>query len=414
MSAAAVTGDDDALSQEAELARPTPFAADLLASTELLKGLTSAQISQLRSVCRERHFASGELILREGEPDPFVYVLVDGRAQLTKSTSAGDDQMILGELAPGDVLGELKIVDPQPSSASVAAITPVTAVAVDLEAFAGAAELADARVTVLANIGKILAERLRVRTSQGADAMQHELDESRARAYAGRFIVLILAMLATYQLGVSALQLVPVSLRPHPELLSFGFVLWTCVPFVLALRHSPFPLASYGLTWQGGGRAALQALLWTAPILLLALIIKLAEMHWVPAMAHRGLLDPAASFNGGPFNRNFYIFLIILYAIHTPLQEFVARAGLQGTLQLFMPALPGRVNWKAILVSNLLFASAHTCIGFWFAVVAFVPGLFWGWMFAKQRSLIGVIVSHAVLGLSVFFLLGLQAIFIHH
>jgi CRP-like cAMP-binding protein/membrane protease YdiL (CAAX protease family) len=408
----AAVNSDSPLPQDSSSADGRPLPTDLLASTELLKGLTTAQVGELGSVCSERRFAPGELILREGEPDPFVYVLANGRAQLSKNTSLGSDQIQMGELRPGDVLGELKIVDPQPSSASVVAITAVTAVAIDLDAFAGSAALAEARATVLANIGRILAERLRTRTSQGADAMQHELEESRARAYAGRFIVLMFAMLSTYALALSALPLVPKAGRPHPEFLSSVFILLTVIPIVLSLRRTPFSLESYGLTMRGGRNVAFQALMWTTPLLLLLLALKLAEMRWVPGMVDRPLFDPAASFNGHRFDLALYLLLGTLYTIHSILQEFVARAGLQGTLQHFIPVPPGRVNWQAILVSNLLFASAHTCIGFWFAVAAFVPGLFWGWMFAKQRSLIGVAVSHVVLGLWVLFALGLQEIFV--
>jgi len=83
---------------------------------------------------------------------------------------------------------------------------------------------------------------------------------------------------------------------------------------------------------------------------------------------------------------------------------------LQGTLQHFIPVPPGSVNWKAIIISNLMFAAGHVFISFWFSVAAFVPGLFWGWMFAKQRSLVGVMVSHVVLGLWAFFALGMFAI----
>jgi CRP/FNR family cyclic AMP-dependent transcriptional regulator len=387
-----------------------PLPADLLASTDLLKGLTTAQVGELGLVCSERRFAPGELILREGEPDPFVYVLVGGRAQLSKSTSLGSDQMRMGELRSGDVLGELKIVDPQPSSASVVAITPVTAVAIDLDAFAGSAALVEARATVLANIGKILAARLRARTSQGADAMQRELEESRARAYAGRFIVLMFAMLATYQLALSALDVLPETVRPNEMILSIVFVIWTVVPVVLSLRRSPFSLESYGLTMRRGRQIALQALTWTTPLLVLLLALKLAAMWWVPAVAGRPLFDPAAALPGQPFDLALYLVGIFLYTIHAPLQEFVVRPGLQGTLQHFIPVPPDSVNWKAIIISNLIFAAGHTFLGFWFSVAAFVPGLFWGWMFAKQRSLIGVMVSHVVLGLWALFALGLFAI----
>ena len=44
--------------------------------------------------------------------------------------------MRMGEIGSGDVLGELKIVDPQPSSASIVAVTEVIAIAIDLDGFA--------------------------------------------------------------------------------------------------------------------------------------------------------------------------------------------------------------------------------------------------------------------------------------
>jgi CRP-like cAMP-binding protein len=382
---------------------------DVLESSALLKGLTAAQMIELESVCCERQYAPGEFILREADPDPIVYILVDGLAQLTKNTSFSRDKVRIIDFRAGDVLGELKIVDPQPSSASVVAVTHVTAVAIDLVAFANSAALADARATVVGNVGKILATRLRATTSQGADALQRELEESRARTYAGRFIVLILAMLATYQMGLVALDLVPPMERPVSSILSFAMIVWAAIPIALSLKHTPFPLESYGLTTRHARQVAIQALLWTMPILVLLLVFKLALMRWAPLMMGRSLFDPSAVFIGSPFDRNHYLIYALIYAAHAPLQEFVARAGFQGSLQHFTPVSPGRINWKAILVSNLLFAAAHSYFGLWFCLAVLAPGVFWGWMFARQRSLIGVVISHVLIGLWGIFALGLTA-----
>jgi len=108
----------------------------LLETTALFEGVTADQLIALSSVCWERRYAPNQLILHEGAPDPFVYVIVDGRAQVTKKTSTGGDPMRMGEIGSGDVLGELKIVDPQPSSASIVAVTEVIAIAIDLDGFA--------------------------------------------------------------------------------------------------------------------------------------------------------------------------------------------------------------------------------------------------------------------------------------
>jgi membrane protease YdiL (CAAX protease family) len=71
---------------------------------------------------------------------------------------------------------------------------------------------------------------------------------------------------------------------------------------------------------------------------------------------------------------------------------------LQAPLYAF---LNGTEFWRklwSILVSNLVFAAAHSNISFAFAVAAFIPGLFWGWIFARTNSLIAASLSHFMIG----------------
>jgi membrane protease YdiL (CAAX protease family) len=184
------------------------------------------------------------------------------------------------------------------------------------------------------------------------------------------------------------------------------FVVWAVIPVVLSLRRSPFPFESYGLTLRRAGPVAVQALLWTVPVLLLVLVFKLTLIRWLPSMAGQPLFNPTAVFGGRPFDLGFLAFALGLYVIHAPAQELVARAGLQGALQNLIPTRPGGINWRAILIANLLFAAAHAFIDFWFCLAAFMPGLFWGWMFARQRSIVGVTVSHIAVGIWANFVVG--------
>lgn len=273
---------------------------NLLSSTELTKDLTADQAAELASICQERRFRPGAFILREGDFDRFVYILVDGLARLLKKTSLGNEQIAMGELRPGDVLGELKIVDPQPSSASVSAVTQVTAAAIDLDTLAHSPALIATRATVLRNVGRILATRLRTRTNESADAIKRELEASRARAHAGRFLVLMFGMMATYEIIVSIAALLPERMQPPLSILSFVLAIWTVVPVALSLRRTPFPLASYGLTLERAGPIALQALIWTTPLLVIIFAAKLAMMKWVPSMETRPLFDPAPCLWGVP------------------------------------------------------------------------------------------------------------------
>jgi CRP-like cAMP-binding protein len=358
-------------------------------------------MAALRSVCREREFEKAAFLLREGAADPFVYILISGVAQVTKGFAQPLASLTapvgMSYLHPGDVIGELKIIDPQPSSASVIAVTPVIAIEIDLASFESP-ELRAVQASLVKNVARILATRLRATTTEGADALRRELGESRAREHAGRFVALMFAMVATYQLALAGLVLIPGAARPPLTILSLVFVVWTLIPILLSLRRTPFALETYGLTTKRAGFVAAQALLWTLPLLLLIVALK---HWWLPAQP---LFDPTALFHGQPFDRTAYLIFLLIYTIHAPAQELVARAGLQGALQNLRPTTG--INWQAIIIANLLFAAAHAFIDFWFCLGAFVPGLFWGWMFARQRSLVGVVVSHIVVGLWANFVVG--------
>jgi hypothetical protein len=66
---------------------------------------------------------------------------------------------------------------------------------------------------------------------------------------------------------------------------------------------------------------------------------------------------------------------------------------------------------SSIVLSNILFAGGHSHISFGFALSVFVPGIFWGWLFAKQNSLIGVSVSHVLIGVWGAFIVGIENMF---
>jgi CRP-like cAMP-binding protein len=258
---------------------------EILLSSALLRGLTPAQVDGLAALWEERIYAPGDYLLREGEADAFVYVLLEGRAELIKNTSLGARPSRIGELRVGDTFGEVKIVDRQPSSASVVAATQVSVVALDLDVFDRHTALAEARATVWRNVGQILAERLRRTSITGADAIHRELAESEARAYAGRFLVFMFAMIAILELAISALGLVPRIHRPPDSILSFVFILGSALFVILLLRRTPFTLESYGLTFRRGWAHAGQALAWTTPVLVVLLLVKVALMRWVPSRA---------------------------------------------------------------------------------------------------------------------------------
>jgi membrane protease YdiL (CAAX protease family) len=105
--------------------------------------------------------------------------------------------------------------------------------------------------------------------------------------------------------------------------------------------------------------------------------------------------------DAGTFNP----WLALAYVIFVPFQELIYRGGVQGALEHF---LTGRSrSWMAIVGSNVIFSAGHLYISVGLSVTAFVAGLFWGWLYSRQRGLAGVSVSHVLLGFFAFEIVGM-------
>ncbi len=86
----------------------------------------------------------------------------------------------------------------------------------------------------------------------------------------------------------------------------------------------------------------------------------------------------------------------------------MARCGVQAPLYAFLQGSEFKRAGLSIAVSNLVFAAVHAHIGAGFAMAAFVPGLFWGWIFLRTNSLLAASVSHLMIGGAAIFLLGVE------
>lgn len=98
--------------------------------------------------------------------------------------------------------------------------------------------------------------------------------------------------------------------------------------------------------------------------------------------------------------------LLVVHLVSSAVQELIVRSALQASLEEFLVG-PGAKR-TTLLVCAFMFAMNHLHISFVFASAAFIPGLFWGWLFSRRRNLLGPVFSHFVVGAFVFFVLGVS------
>jgi len=99
--------------------------ADVLARLPLFEHCTKKDLAQVAGVSVEQQFPAGAVLTREGHRGGLAYVILSGRA------TARRDGRRVGELAAGDVVGELSVIDGGVRTATVSADDPVDALVIN-------------------------------------------------------------------------------------------------------------------------------------------------------------------------------------------------------------------------------------------------------------------------------------------
>ncbi|MBR6382325.1 MAG: cyclic nucleotide-binding domain-containing protein [Lachnospiraceae bacterium] len=107
-----------------------------LASFPLLSGITPEDLSDLFSVLTEKHISQGENIITEGDSGSEMYILMEGRVDIIKTTVFGDRFVVCTlEDYMHCVFGEMALIDTDKRSATVHAMTDCTCLVVSKESF---------------------------------------------------------------------------------------------------------------------------------------------------------------------------------------------------------------------------------------------------------------------------------------
>ncbi len=138
-----------------EAAQRGSWIREMLAPLPLLAPLDAAQIDQLADGAHLQRFASGEVLMREGDAGSSLYVLFEGEAEV-RVRGADGEPVVVASRRSGDIMGEMSLCTGAPRSATVVATTELEAIVVDKTTF-GSVLLADPDIAE--RLSEILADR---------------------------------------------------------------------------------------------------------------------------------------------------------------------------------------------------------------------------------------------------------------
>jgi cAMP-dependent protein kinase regulator len=94
---------------------------NLLRHSPILSAVDPAQRPRLMARFTARSFPAGEPLLREGEEGGRLFVIASGLVEVRR-TDADGDAVVVVQLGPGEVVGEISLVLRQPATADVVAL----------------------------------------------------------------------------------------------------------------------------------------------------------------------------------------------------------------------------------------------------------------------------------------------------
>ena len=135
-------------------------AEEKLRHIEIFKYLTVEECDRVLADADERRFKRGDLIFAANTPGNEMFMIKQGRVKAFKFFEG--NEIVFAEFGPGDVFGEMSLIDEYPRSAAAAAVEDCAVLALSRVAFKNIVERDTALgVKLLTAIAELFSKRMR-------------------------------------------------------------------------------------------------------------------------------------------------------------------------------------------------------------------------------------------------------------
>ena len=320
---------------------------------------SDVELEQLSQLLTLKTFEAGEFIIKEHDINDDIFFLEQGTVIVSKGIHGKQHRLL--ELQPYEIFGELAFFDTGKRSSSVQAKDRVTVLVME-----------KSNIERLAPNLKYLHYKFSSQLSaiKLRDNYQRVANEVLLRVKFGKFVN---AIILGFCLFISFLEFYN-DLLAYASYYAIGAVAFSIggLLCIYIIKHMHEPLSAFGVTFNNWQKSAIEG------IVVSAVCITLAKLIW-----------PEINFTDNIYSISYLGFYIAL----SYLQEFIFRGVTITAFEKFYNSTPA-----AIVITSFLFAVLHIHIGLVVFILSFFMALLLGIMFVRHKNLLGVTITHTVLG----------------
>lgn len=340
-------------------------------------------LQKITSYGEEVLLSKGDFLIKEGEKSTEFFLIEEGQIEILKTAKGAKGEHQIAILKQGELVGELALVDDKPRSASAKVVKSARLLRFNIKTLDESL-----RSELVRALALDLSQRLRHTSEGNVMALEKKLYETQARNLLGSLFTRVLIILGVYTLLFRIL----ITKTTDTQQVFLAMMAILTVATLQLVKQTGYPLKDFGFTLKNWKKSVVEGVIFTIPMLLFAVLLKWTLIKVTGV--EQPLIDPLM--NHVPLKDALVVALV--YAGLAVVQELVARGVVQ-TLMARLIKSERKTNWTAIVLANLLFTALHTYIGIGFTCIVFFPGFYFGWLYERQKNLVGVSVAHALVGI---------------
>ena len=387
---------------------------ELFCQSSLFHLLTIEQKKAIFNISYEVTLNKNDYLIKEGEDSNDLFIVIEGSLDVKKYDIINHLEHSIATVSQGESVGELGLLVAEKRSASAIAIVPTKVRRIPLDTYKKLIQSDPLYYQIYYSLSIDLAKRIKNTSEAALFGLQKQLEEVKIRTKMATLLINLIITLCVFCCFMNVLKILNAG-ASSTTFLSLIVLLSLVITLFITVKRIGIPLFYLGFTKKNLKKSVYESVFFTTIILILFILLKWFLIHTIPSLHNLPLFNPWLPKNVlAVFDINLSIEFvrissIISYAFIGCFMQEIIRGGMQGLLNYFL--IGKRKGYIALIFSDIIFSTMHIIVSNTLAIIVFIPGLYFGWLFMRHKNIIGCTIAHIMLGTLCFFVIGIP--FVH-